>query len=287
LIGGVWLLLTIVLACSLETTSVPDGSLTRKVAKARDLALQRLLEIKTDQHTWEDSLDVSAFYSAVYIVMLRTTGQIGHPRAYREELALLRHMISHRNTDGGFYKFHGSPSNRAISRLSVMAIRMALGEVQSEHCPRRCFRPNPLIDAELAATLHQVIKDSDRFIKKGKKYGYIPFELDHMLVSHLMICYTDKKRFLLPISFLEPEVGAAIKCNKWISRIEAKFNPMTRKAFPALAILYRRGCKNNVLLSHLIRFLQKIPGFRWLEKRSVELLAEVIRAEQNVNGAWF
>jgi len=287
LAGSALALLVLALACILYTPSPTHDLLTKRAAKARTLALQRLLEIKTDQHTWEDNLDISAFYSAVYIIMLRTTGQIEHPGAYSEELAQLRHMISHRNTDGGFYKFRGSPSNKAISRLAVTALKMGLGEFHSEHFPERWFRPNPLIDAELTATLHQVVKDSDRFIKKGKKYGYRPFELDHLLISHLMIGYIDKNRCLRPLSFLEPELGAAIKRYKWLSRIESKFNPMTRKVFPALAILYRRVCENNVLSSHFLGLLQKIPCFRRSEERSIKLLAEVIRAEQNVNGGWF
>jgi len=49
--------------------------------------------------------------AAAYVIVQRTTGLIEESGAFEREAGLLRHMILHANTDGGFQKYVGASSS--------------------------------------------------------------------------------------------------------------------------------------------------------------------------------
>jgi len=104
-------------------TFVGSPDLAVRVRRARNLALDHLLDTRTAEGCWRQPFDLSAMSGAAYVVMLRTTGLIEQAGAARDEMMLVRHMLRQRNRDGGFFKFPGSPSSRAVTALVLTALR--------------------------------------------------------------------------------------------------------------------------------------------------------------------
>ena len=104
-----------------------DGAVVDEVRQARDRALDRLLAERSPEGSWGQPLDLYPFAGAMYVIMLRTTGLIERPGAAEEESRFLRHMLSQVSPDGGFLKFPGSPSSKAITRVVILSLRLALG----------------------------------------------------------------------------------------------------------------------------------------------------------------
>jgi len=233
---------------------------------------------------WGDAHDVNGSPAAVYSIVLRTTGEILRPGAARDEARLLRHMITLVNTDGGFYKYVGSPSSAAITNVALVALRMAMGEARSRHWPAAWLARNDALDGDLARAISAAVDRAKAFLRAGPHPTPPAFEWDHKPLAALLAARVDQRIYYPPVPFLDPEMGATVEAVPWLKH---QLHTLLRHCLPAASILYRRVRTRNHLSRHAHRLLEQFEVFRAHQERAIQGLAAQIRAAQNENGGWF
>ncbi|MBM3860665.1 MAG: hypothetical protein FJ395_13580 [Verrucomicrobia bacterium] len=96
-----------------------------RVHAARDLALQRLAELQSPDGAWRMPIEFNVLPTALFIIMLRTTGLIEKPGQRELEARLVRDIARFANPDGGFWKFPGASSSKRLTLIAVTALRLA------------------------------------------------------------------------------------------------------------------------------------------------------------------
>jgi len=253
-------------------TGGPHGALVDEVRQARDRALDRLAAERSPDGSWAQPLDLYPFTGAMYVIMLRTTGLIEWPGALEEESRLVRHLLDQVSPDGGFRKFPGSPSSTAITRVVILSLRLAFGEIEAGHRPSSWFRRNEAIDGQLEQETRRSIERAERFLDGARTS--LSFELDHVPLAALLTAHVEWSRAFPRVPLLEPRLWALVHRSPRLARIERRLNRMTRKSMPAIAILYR-GVR------------QRRRRSRPNDERAMHELAQRLCGEQNENGGWF
>ncbi|MFC2169668.1 prenyltransferase/squalene oxidase repeat-containing protein [Acidobacteriota bacterium] len=260
--------------------------LYERTREARALSLQRLLEKQTPDGRWSEKFNPYSFHNALYIIMLRTTGLIDQAESVREELRLICHLITQVNPDGGFYKFAGSPSSRSVTKLSLLTLRMALGEINPKHHNRRWFRKNMILDKELERRIKKTSFNAEKFIRNKSSETDIRYELDHIIPSSFMLSYINPNKFFIPLPVFSTEIISFLTRSKALSVLYDRLNTLSRKIFPAASILSRRIMERNPYFHPIFSLLNKSKLLSRLRNRSIETLVCWLKAEQNENGNW-
>ncbi len=265
---------------------LPPAGLYDRVCGAERRAIDRLLEARTAEGCWRQSFDLSAMAGAAYAVMLRTSGLIEQPGAARDEAAIVRHMLHQRNADGGFFKFPGSPSSRAVTGLAQTAIRLSLGRVDAAHRPQRWFAHNPLVAGDLAQQLAEAVDGCEAFLNRPRGAGGWRFEADATLPASILQAYADPVRHRPPIFPLGPRMVAAGQRLPILSAVGRQFSALVRRVLPAVAIVHRSARDGRRLARAAVRSDDPLPTSRQPGRASREL-AQMIAARQNRRGDWF
>ena len=247
-----------------------DDPLVARAFDARQLALDRLIELRSPEGNWPLPIDLNAILGATYIIMLRTTGLIEESGAFEREASLLRRMIQQVNPDGGFYKFATSPSSKCLSRVCVASLRLALGEVAPGHRPASWFRRNPSLDGALESRLHSTLSRAEHFVAHGQPGTRREFEHELRLLAPLLVAHADvgERRPWLPL--LSPALSAAVMCTRRLSWLTLQLHYQLRAMWPALSILHAatRGRRERP------------------QERAIQRLAQRIRDGQDARGGW-
>lgn len=275
----------------MSPTRTPSASiqldLVTRAQEGQRLALERLLDLRTNSGIWDVTHDVGFSYAQLYVIMLRTTGIIECPDAQKDEVQIVRHLIRQVNADGGFFKYRGSPSSTSITQLSVLALRICLGDVRPSHWPAAWFQQNKELDDQLVGRLNDVLRNAEGYLEHADGNAGVAFELDHIHFTKLLTAYVEQNVRLPSMPPLEPEFGLLMRRSPLLGRIERTLNRITRKSLPAISILYR-AVRNRTQSSsgspQALASLRKIGERR--HQRSVSMLADLLCSEQNTNGAW-
>jgi len=251
------------------------------------MAIERLVEQRSADGTWSSRVDLNAFFGSAYVVMLRTTGYVAEARFRRDEALVVRHLVAHVNPDGGFYKYPGSPSCAAITRVALTAIRLALGDVPSKKRPALWFARNEFIDGDLEAQLRSVVTRADLFLRHGDHLGSLPFKMDHKLFEVFLVSQADADAFLPPMPWFSPSLAALMTKPGPAAQAGTNLNIMIRKIAPALSILYRSIAARNRWSRWFVRLVHGIGPMAAMQKRSFADIVSWIRSEQNEDGGWF
>gem|GEM_PF-4080350 len=261
----------------LNETSITSRDSAREVLELagracciHDLARARLPGLISADGGCRNTFDINAFSGAVYICLLRATGLIESPCAIEDEVALIGPMLHHVNADGGFYKFPGSPSGKAITRVVTLGLRLVLGDIAPRHRPRLWFRRNDLLTAEQEDRLRRILDRADEFLQKGPNPG-LEFEFDHRIFDRLLNAYIGAGPPFPWTPFLAPRFIARLHRKGWSEQFFLRLGRLFRRLLPAISILYGG-----------IRSDSRSPA-----NRSISRLAEVIIGQQNENGGWF
>ncbi|KPL11139.1 hypothetical protein AMJ85_04415 [candidate division BRC1 bacterium SM23_51] len=277
-------------------------SLVARARRAQDLALQRLLEIRSPSGAWNTVGDMNALGAAMFVIMLRTTGLIERTGADEQEMLLVRHMINQANPDGGFYKYPGSLSSRSVTALVVLALRMAIGDVPPRDRPASWLRRNGRIDNALADKVVATIARAESFLNRGKPRTTWTFEFDHMpaLASLAAHAGVEKPSLRFPfhqallvralcVPFHSAVLNDTISRSRMLSGAARQISAIPRNAFPALSILYQSARIRNRRSRRLPELLRTYGGFRSLQRktrRAARSLAARILDSQEENGGW-
>ncbi|MCE2728041.1 MAG: hypothetical protein LW698_14905 [Planctomycetaceae bacterium] len=147
-----------------------------RVRAARDLALQRLAELQSPDGSWPGQVESNVLPTALFIIMLRTTGLIEKPGQRELESRLLRDIARFTNSDGGFWKFPGASSSKRLTLLAVTMMRLASGPCE-------------------------VLARAEQFLAHGKTDASWERDLDLLVVAPLMAVHAGFRRPLL-LSYL-------------------------------------------------------------------------------------
>jgi squalene cyclase len=242
--------------------------------QARRSALHLLIELRTPRRSWHEPLDVNACGASAYILTLRLSGQIAKAGSPGNEAALVRHILTQRNGDGGFYKYPGSPSSRSVTGVATLALRACIGVFGNGDATGGAFLRNPEIDDDLARRIEIVLEEAELYMHANGERSNNAFELDHILVERLLRASVLASEPLAPMPFLEPTLT--------LVHPQRIFNRVFRRAWPAFSILYhvnREHGRND-------RAGSRLPLKERCDCRAVRKLLEVIRRQQNENGGW-
>ena len=172
----------------LRATEDPDD-LKGRVEAARDLAARRLIEAQNPDGTWFAPIRFGAFPSAVFVIMMRTTGLIERPGQMDIEANLLRSLLRFQNPDGGFWKYEGSPSSLLLSQICRAVIGLALGDIPGNGRPSGWFRKNPLWDSSSEAELRRALRRCESFCAEGGPMRAGESERELLLLSPLLVAH--------------------------------------------------------------------------------------------------
>ena len=261
-------------------------SLTSRIEQARRLALQRLFDIKSPEGTWEGTFDISAFESAVFIIMLRTTGLIERSELAREEVRLIRHMVHQANSDGGFYKYPGSPSSRSLSRLASFSLRMAIGEVHPANRPAHWFQRNPFLSDELLLEIRRTLERTNAFLQRNHPKTWSAFELPHAPVDNIIGAYLDPRKPFIHVPHFAPEFQAWLNRSRLFAKIHQRINFMYRKALPGISILCRAIEEQRPVYRALNSAFWSPKALRDFRSTAVAELSQCLLSSQNDSGSW-
>jgi len=266
---------------------VGSPDLAVRVRRARNLALDHLLDTRTAEGCWRQPFDLSAISGAAYVVMLRTTGLIEQAGAARDEMMLVRHMLRQRNRDGGFFKFPGSPSSRAVTALVLTALRSSLGVVLPAHRPQRWFAPNPELGSELEQCIELAIGEAESFLRGSKSAGSWRFEGDVALPTSILRAFADPTRERPPVLPISPRLIALVHRSRLLAKAQQQFSALIHTVIPALSVIHAAAVKER----------RRVDGRRMPDApetasearsgRSTRELAELITSRQNRRGDWF
>jgi len=233
------------------------------------------------------NIDLCAFTGALYVLFLRLTGLIEDQESAADEAKVVHHMINQVNPDGGFYKYPGSPSCRNVSILSLLALRIAMGNVEGHARHSGWFAANEYIDDESRLRIDRCI-DRARHTTRIRRSGGArrTFETDVRLTRTLLEGCIEPVSFL-PRFHLEPEFVAWIHRNRKAAAMTRHTSTLTRRMVPSHSILYRSAARRSPVLTKFLATLGRIPAWRRLEARSLRELTSLIASRQNENGGWF
>jgi hypothetical protein len=214
-----------------------EDVLAAQASSARQQALERLLAQRTARGNWLAPTDPYAFPNALYVIFLRTTGLGERPLSARTEVRLIRAMLRQANSDGGFYKFVGSPSSRSLTRVAILALRLSLGEIEPGTRPPAWFRRNPLIDAGLEERVREVVARGEGFLRRSRRRKDAGYELDHRMLADLAVAHADASQPVPRLPPLSPEVMVLAIRSRWSAGAARHFGHLLRSLLPACSIL--------------------------------------------------
>jgi len=266
---------------------VGSPDLAVRVRRARNLALDRLLERRLAEGCWRQRFDLSAMAGAAHIVMLRTTGLIDQAGATTDEMMLIRHVLRQRNRDGGFFKFPGSPSSRAVTSLVLTAFRLSLGVVLPGHRPQRWFAPNPALGRELEQRIELAIGEAEAFLRGSKSAGSWRFEADVALPSSILRACADPTRERPPVFPISPRLVALVYRSRFLATVLLQFSAFTHTVVPAISLIHATAVEERRWINGRRMPEASATASATRAGRSTRELVELISSGQNRRGDWF
>ena len=268
-------------------TFVGGPDLAVRVRRARNLAIDRLLDTRTAEGCWRQPFDLSAMSGAAYVVMLRTTGLIEQAGSATDEMMLVRHMLHQRNRDGGFFKFPGSPSSRAVTGLALTALRSSLGVVLPAHRPQRWFAPNPELGSELEQRMEMAIAEAESFLRTPRSSGGWRFEGDVALPASILKAFADPIRERPPVLPISPRLIALVHRSRLLAKVQQHFSAFIHTVVPAVSVIHAAAVEGRRRADG--RYMPDAPKTASDAPRShsTRELAELITSRQNRRGDWF
>jgi squalene cyclase len=257
-----------------------------RALRAQRLALDRLLEQRNGDGFWFSPVFGYAVGNAIHVMMLRTTGLILQEDGPGTEAGLIRHMVSLTNPDGGFYCYPGGGSSRSLTRIALLALRLAMGKVQADERPAEWFAPNPLISGELGRLAQSTAARAGAFLRDGRAGAGPCFELIHAHVLYALSCAVEPGRVRAPMIFYQPEAAALILRASALGGLRRQFGQMLRRGLPAGVLLYGQSQERQPGWGRVLRFARRLPGLGGLTARSIDDLVAHVRATQGSSGGW-
>ena len=254
--------------------------------EAQKLALNSLLDSRQDDGRWVEPFSVSALQQALFVIMLRTTGFIEASAAKYQEIRIVRHLLKQTNSDGGFFKYNGSPTCYGLTKLSVTALRLVLGQISNDHFPADWFAKNDRLDTQLESEIAQGLDHAHAWLMTNGQGKRPQFEIDHALCDLLLNAYVDQECRCPPIPLLAPSLGALLIRTWPFKKLHYQLSSIVGKALPAMSIIYDSVRGRSQTSSSLFTSLASVFRIPRFEKSSITALAQQIRSDQNENGAW-
>ena len=233
----------------LRATDAPDD-LKSRIKAVRDLAARRLVEAQSPDGSWPGVVQDCALPGAVFIIMLRTTGLIGHHGQMEIEAGLLRGIGQFQNPDGGFWKYEGARSSPLLSQICHAAIRLALGEIRPPARPADWLRKNPRLTPSDEAELRDILLRSESFCARTPPEYTGELETDLLYFSPLIVAHaTGRKpsgwRAQCRLAFLA--LATRVPGLFFLSRVA--FHRLIEAMWPATVILIA-GLNSRAVLAH-------------------------------------
>lgn len=269
-----------------EGSEANDGPLIEMARSARDLALRRMLEKQKTDGSWNEPIDWYAFPSALYIITTRTTGLIRHTGFAEEETQLLRHITSQANPDGGFYRYTGSPSCKNTTRIVLLAIRLALGDIEPRERPAAWYRLNQQVNGDLEWRLRRTIDKAERYLRHGESRSS-SFEADHKVWLTVLEPQVRLGARTAPYPVFSPRLAAATFSPVARRTVTPHVSYFVRRTLPAISVMYHRGRERCFPWRVVDRGLGWCPWYERLREAPVEKLITIMREDQDECGGWF
>lgn len=253
--------------------------LEARIEHARDVALDRLLALRTHDGVWRQRFDLNTMTGATYIVMLRTTGLIDQPRSRRDEAMVAQHIVHQSNLDGGFPAFPGEPSSVSVTRLASDALRAVLGMVPPGARPPEWFAANPEVDASLARRCERAIDDAMMWLRSqsgsAMRRREPEFELPQGVFSSLL-GFSKGSAPWFPLG-----LGGMLLAVSWppLVRLHRNVSALVRQILPGFVLLHHATRQCGCARRHGHRTARR--------ERIAKGLVEWILARQNRMGDWF
>jgi len=251
-----------------DTTVLPLSIDASRLTAAQALATRRLLELRDSQGAWDGLVDISATLPALFIVLLRTTGLIAKDEYTGIEIEVARHLLTHANPDGGFYKYRGAPSSVSATRLVRLVLGLVLGTSSDEVAVGVHGGANPRLDQELRHRLRGAVEHSTVFLHAERTAPSRQREPELALIQRLVAAYVLRGESPPFQPLLSPLLTA---------RLRLDGEPA---GCPVMSYLLRRHLPALSILHHVSGHRGKAPS------RQIERLCDVIRDSQNSNGGW-
>lgn len=260
-----------------------EQSFVSVAMQARDKVLKGLLKQRHGDGSWKSRFDSYAFPAALYITMLRTTGLIDRTGSIQEEIGLVLHLLGQVNLDGGFYKYPSSPSSRNVTRVVALSLKLVLGDIPSRDRPARWYRRNDMLDGALESRIRKAVERAENYLK-GSRYSRIRFELDHSLISRVLIGHVMGGNAYSSLPFLPFYRMALNDLKPCPGCLYPQFNRIMRRILPALSVLHLKALERRGYCS--IGDFVGLEGLRRHRQEEMRGLARVILGQQNKNGGW-
>lgn len=262
---------------ALTGTSVADGSLqalAEEAIRARDAAVQGLLDRQDADGLWRTCIDVYAMVGALYVIVLRKTGLIRRPGEADRELRVVRHMLTQVNPDGGFAKYPGGPSSRAVTSLATVALRFVLGEIPATCRSSETHQRNTRLVSSLEGRVRLGLENASEFMRGGNGTHLTP-DIEHWMLVEPVALYADRSRPLRRWPAVASFFLMSAPHLPFSAALSQRTHTITRKPLPALRILY-----------HAAIAARRPNGRGALRQRTISTLAEDIRSTQEPSGGW-
>jgi squalene cyclase len=269
-----------------ESTGLPDRQFLRRAREARVKALDRLIEKQNDDGHWFDPVYANALCNSMYIMTLRTTGLIGEDGAPAAEAEVVRHLLTLTNPDGGFYSYPGGGSSRSLTRIALLALRLAIGGVQPGGRPADWFTANPELRGELEERVKRTVARAGRFLRSGKCGAGQSLELIYVYVLFMLRWAVEPSRLIAPMPLYQPELAALFVRSRSLVGFRKQFGHLFRRGLPAAVLLYDQARKCQPVWGRIVKGLHLLPWFgRWAERSREELVTH-LRQSQGSAGGW-
>ncbi len=276
-----------------SSSTLEFDPLSSRCRRARDAAAARLMDRVASNGGWFTTIDLGGLVNASYIIMLRTSGLFCRDDLARVERSVLQLLKQQVNRDGGFFKFVNSPSSSSVTRLGLVAIRLALGDVDPGARPAKWFARNPYIDPSLETDLRSLLDRAEDFLRQqGTDQHHRKWEADVALLADLLVAQADATRKVTKAAWLQPWLverfaRSGLTSQGACRRLDVlslrQFNYLLRKSLPAFSILRERSRHRCVAKRN-----SRLPkwSIRSYRNQIIAELADRIRADQNPDGSW-
>jgi len=247
-----------------ERDSAGEPLMARAFA-ARQLALRRLIELRSPEGNWFVPLELAPFVEATYITAIRTAGLVGAPGEWEREAALVRRIVDQSGPDGGFSKFPGSPPSASATRLCVAALRLALGDARPGPRPPAWFAANPALGEAVRRRTQEAVARASTFLARRHSRTPLISEADLYPPSRILPALASWEGSMPWLPVPPPRLVAWLLRSPRLSQLARHLTCPLREILPAFSILYaaarRRGqplpCRTQAAVQEIAHHLRQ------------------------------
>jgi hypothetical protein len=191
-------------------TAFSSALVLTRYLSAQQAFVNRLHQNRSTNRAWYAATDLGGLVNAAYLVTLRTLGLVASGHCAGDEFAVLRQLRVQVNPDGGFFKCPcSSSSSRRITKRALLAMRLALREVEPANRPVSWFRRSLCLDVGFESQLRTVMTSAEPFFGYTRSQKQCrKWDRDVSLPVRLLVADADQNGPVSRTLWLHPRFAA-------------------------------------------------------------------------------